>query len=243
MALTLPPWSKPVLLESGYESVASEYYDAELHPTCANLREASSIALTAWLTRINSGVVLEVGAGKSLAAEILSSSSFDLNNMIISDVCESMLEYSRPWSKRGAKLMCISAESLPLPDASVDTVVASLGDPYNHTRFWIEAKRVLRKRGQLLFTTPSYEWASTYRCLTGSPGKAATFITANAEQLFLPSSILPINDQVSLIASLGLNVDETREVQLSELQKPISSKLKISDTDHLSVLTAFRVVL
>lgn len=61
-----------VVLQSTFDVVAPEYYDPVRHPTCGNFRRASEILLAKWLSKFE-GIreVCEVGAGKSVVAELL----------------------------------------------------------------------------------------------------------------------------------------------------------------------------
>jgi len=71
--------------------------------------------------------------------------------------------------------LILDAERLAIQNKSVDAVVASLGDPYNTSAFWRECARVVRPGGRVLFTTPAFAWAHSFREETGMPIMAAEF--------------------------------------------------------------------
>ena len=74
-----------------------------------------------------------------------------------------MLAYSAAWFRRGARPVIADALRLPIRSACFGLVVASLGDAYNDPQFWSEVSRVLQPGGVVLFTTPSFEWAVSFR--------------------------------------------------------------------------------
>jgi SAM-dependent methyltransferase len=114
--------------------------------------------------------------------------------------------------------MIAPADELPLPDCSIDLLVASLGDPYNEASFWREAKRVLRNDGYVAFSTPSPEWASSFR---GGLGRAesnrAEFTLADGRMTWIPSIIHPEPIQRQIIENAGLNVEEVKDISIQEL--------------------------
>src|SRR5690606_35896916 len=87
-----------------YEALASEYYDAVRHPTCANFREASRLIINSWLDTAwpDSGWVCEVGAGQSLLAELIEERELPFDRVLITDASPSMLRHSQHWQAKGA---------------------------------------------------------------------------------------------------------------------------------------------
>ncbi len=228
-----------------YEQVAGEYYDARLHPTCANFREASALALAPWLRDAidRRAVVAEVGAGRSLAAEQFAAGQLSLSKLFLIDSSPKMLSHSSSWRARGAQLIVSDAERLPFAPETFDLVVASLGDSYNGLAFWREAHRILKPAGRVVFTTPSYEWAATFRGANAGRTEfgRAEFVLANGRRVVVPSSILPERQQRRLIERAGLVVDEVGDVRLPALSDtPISPKLLASPADP--VLRAYRAI-
>jgi SAM-dependent methyltransferase len=232
------------LVSGTYEQLADEYYDPRLHPTCANFREASALALAPWL-RIaieQSTVVAEVGAGRSLAAEEFTVRHLSLSNLFLLDSSRKMLAHSSTWGDRGARLIISDAKRLPFAPETFDLVVASLGDPYNGLEFWRAAHRVLKPGGHVAFTTPSYEWAVAFRGRSAGANELdhAQFTLANGSRLAVPSSILPERQQRELIERAGFVVDQIAGIHLEAISAtPISPKLLASSADP--VLRAYCV--
>src|ERR1700687_4766391 len=123
-----------------FGEVATEYYDATRHPTCANLRQASGSLIEQALARLDwtNGWICDVGCGQSVVAEILDSWGQPLDRLILCDSAAAMLEHSRRWRGNKATLVVGDAEGLPLADRSVGILVASLGDSFNQPSFWRE---------------------------------------------------------------------------------------------------------
>src|SRR5258708_2843943 len=110
--------SNPNLTEqfpNTYELVALEYYDPHKHPTCANFREASAGILRDWLAQLfpnGPGRACEVGAGRSILAELLDRQRVPLDDLLITDSSPSMLSYSSGWRQRGSRLSLNQAEAI-----------------------------------------------------------------------------------------------------------------------------------
>jgi SAM-dependent methyltransferase len=231
---------------TSYEGIASEYYNPARHPTCANFREASAIVLRGWLRRFppSRGIVCEVGAGKSLLAELLAEHDPSaLRGLLITDASPSMLRYSSEWESKGARLSLCEASELPLGDGEVGLLVSSLGDPYDEPAFWDEARRVLSPGGRVFFTTPSHEWATAFRSDdAGAEAMAAAFDLSGGQKVLVPSWIYPADEQKKLVEGHGLSVEDVVEVRLSELKSgDISPKLVLKDHEDLSVVTGYLV--
>ena len=193
------------LVAASYELVAQEYYDSERHPTCSNFREASLILLRKWRVPIlQSRSICEVGPGRSLVAEFFLSARDNLDRLVLVDESASMLAYSEKWRDAGATLKIGSAFSLPVPSNAFDLVVSCLGDPYNTFSFWTEVRRVLVPGGTCLFTTPSFDWAHSFRIASDSKYmESADFELFDGTHIQLPSFIRPPADQAILIRSAG----------------------------------------
>jgi len=200
-----------------YSQLASEYYDSQRHPTCANFREASAAILRSWFSAfLTPGIViLETGAGASLAAELKIEMKLPVA-LILSDQSAEMLSKSDGGSSD--RRVVSDAEHLAFRSRSVDAIVASLADPYNTIAFWQECARVLRPGGRVFFTTPSFTWAHSFREETGSPTMAAEFALANGGTLFVPSVVLRPSSQAELIRSAGLEVEQVVHIDACEIQ-------------------------
>jgi SAM-dependent methyltransferase len=239
--------TSPQLIRSiaSYESVASEYYDATRHPTCANFREASQLLLRRWLTTWPvRGSVCEIGAGSSLMAEIMSATNHSLESLTLIDESPSMLHYSQKWAQAGANLDFGSAMSLPYRDKSFDFVASFLGDPYNTVTFWQEVRRIARPGAVCLFTTPSWDWAESFRESNDKEAlQTSVFELADGTRLSLPSNIYREPEQVRLIESAGLSVADVSFAQIQDLDgRVLSPKLKVERGPDAKVVTGFAAI-
>lgn len=225
-----------------YEDIALEYYDPIRHPTCANFHKASGHLLSKWLKQfhIENGWLCEVGPGKSLLAELLDEQGATLDRLILVDSSISMLAYSKPWAVKGAHFLLGDALRLPIPSESIELLVSSLGDPYNEyneRRFWKEVYRVLRPGGISFFTTPSYEWASTFR--SESDIIWAEFELLDGRHVRVPSWIYPEDKQLKIFRDSGFFVKDVVQVSLSALKsETISPKLLIGKS-NMSIVTGY----
>jgi hypothetical protein len=114
-----------------YAIVASEYYDRERHPTCADFRWASDRLLGRLMPESPAGLLCDVGAGDSALAAWLLRHGTDLAGICLFDTSSEMLAHSARWVARGATADVACAEALPIADGGADLVVASLADPYD----------------------------------------------------------------------------------------------------------------
>jgi ubiquinone/menaquinone biosynthesis C-methylase UbiE len=212
-----------------YADLADEYYDPEKHPTSANFRTASREIIRAWLGHpFNSEVLCDVGAGDSLLADVMTERGLGLSRTVLVDTAPGMLAHSDHWRDLGAKTVVADAEQLPFDDREFGIVVASLGDPFNTPAFWHEGRRVLRHGGRVIYTTPSFEWAESFRSRNQEPPDAAEFILADGSRIHVQSLVLTESDQVVLINESGLRVVGIYHVLLAALgSEPVSSKLNL----------------
>lgn len=238
--------SEQVITEArpaSYEELASEYYNPQRHPTCANFREASALLLRGWLRKYGAGDGgrCEVGAGDSLLAELLAEGGWPLEGLIITDSSPTMLGYSRKWADSGARLILAGAESLPVRSASLGLLVSSLGDPYNEPAFWGEAYRVLRPGGLVFFTTPAYEWARAFRRQSRQDEvMSAEFELLGGRVVSVPSWIYPVDEQKRMVEGSGLECREEAQVRRSELgPENLSPKLNIGGESDINIVTGY----
>ncbi len=227
---------------ASYELVAQEYYDAGRHPTCANFREASRLLFRRWLSVVpNRKLICEVGAGKSILAEILSEALLALDTLTLVDESPCMLAYSRALEEVGVRLDLASAFALPYGSDSFDVVASCLGDPYNSITFWTEVRRVLKPDGICLFTTPSWEWAEAFRESTDTNSMhSSAFDLFDGSQISLPSHIYPQHDQKQLMESANLAVSEISQVLIRDLSgQRLSPKLVLRRGADASVITGY----
>ncbi len=215
---------------NNYGMVAAEYYDAGRHPTSAAFRAASVRLLTPLLIQGTQGKVLEIGSGRSVAAEILSDQGSSLL-LVISDSEPSMLAHSRSFAGERTVLTVTSATCLSFPDQTFALVVASLGDPYNLDSFWTEASRVLEQGGRLLFTTPTHNWSTKFRVGGSAADKtAAEFELHNGMIVNVPSNVLEVGAQREMIAAHGLELEDVHEVTRDQVPlASVAPKLDVAD--------------
>ncbi len=223
-----------------YEELAGEYYDPTRHPTCHDFRIGSLRLVKRWLLDFPESIrILETGAGRSVVAEILADAGRSMTGLTITDDSPSMLEYSREWSRRGVTLQVASATHLPFNREDVELLVASLGDPYNVPEFWREAARVVVRHGCVIFTTPSHEWATTFRRVTSSARDEAEFELRSGRRVRVPSYVRRQAEQVKLVEPMGFTMRAKAEFMRSELGTiPVSPKLLVS-TGDLEIVTGF----
>jgi ubiquinone/menaquinone biosynthesis C-methylase UbiE len=225
-----------------FNRLATEYYDPILHPTCNNFRLASMEIVHRWVEN-RGGQFCEVGCGKSIVAEFLIKHRSQLTDLLLTDSSSAMLEHSREWEKLGATLKVATANRLPVADSSVDTLVASLGDPYNDRPFWLEARRVLSPSGLMVFTIPSYQWASSFRQdLPNTLTTEAEFALGNGQRLWVPSLVYSEEDQTRLIEDAGLSIAKIESVNRDDLRmEKLSPKLLVLRDRSDPVVTGYVV--
>jgi ubiquinone/menaquinone biosynthesis C-methylase UbiE len=222
-----------------FDGLASEYYDPMAHPTCENFRAASRLLIQEWLSDRTPGPTVEVGCGASLLAEVLTERHQSLASITLSDLSPLMLAHSNGYEKMGAKLVLASSDDLPLPTGSQESLVSSLGDPYNDQEFWKEAARVLKVGGQVFFTTPSFEWSKSFRALLPPTLRSkAEFVTAAGHKIWIPSIIISEEAQKPLMERAGFRLVESRRVCLKSIPPPISRKLVFLG-DNVPIVTGF----
>lgn len=227
-----------------YQDIACEYYDAVRHPTCANFREASAILIRRWLQKLPREACwfCEVGAGKSLLAELLTAEGSPPADLIITDSSPAMLSYSRPWAGTRTHLVLSDSMMLPIKDDGLDLIVSSLGDPYNLPGFWREVYRTLKPGGWAFFTTPAYDWATAFRDSSGSDLEFAEFELLGGECVQVPSWISPAKEQIEMIEESGLHVQERSHVPILEIaSQSLSPKLLTQRGPNADVVEGYLV--
>jgi len=227
-------------MNSGYDAVATEYYNPIFHPTCANFDQLSRRYLHSRLQGIvKSGITIaDIGAGRSIAAQILGVSvSVDL---LLVDSSPEMLSHSEQYLGENVRFYLADAQETGLADSSVDIVIASLADPFNTLKFWKEIRRLLIPEGLCLFTTPAVEWAEAFRL--SDKYNQAEFMLQDGTIVFVPSIVLAVKEQCELIREAGLHIREIKEYSVSDLTGPISPKLLMKSVGRsLVILRGFTV--
>jgi SAM-dependent methyltransferase len=202
-----------------YEALASHYYDATFHPTCAALRAASKSMVVEFLASgPTPGAIVELGAGKALTPECLSEWQFSGARLVLTDSSPTMLAYSEKYRSDSVELRVCPAHSTGLPSGMADLVISSLGDPYNDSRLWFEVHRLLAPGGIAIFTTPSWEWSTAFRPKgQQSAQNTSEFASPDGKMVAVPSFILERKDQEKLfrqarLQSIGFSVRCVRDV-------------------------------
>jgi hypothetical protein len=223
-----------------YDEVALEYYDPAAHPTCKNFRDGSLRFLTSHLTdRELIGTALDVGAGSSILGEVLTLRGLPLGKLVLIDRYARMLKHSRIYSVAGAMLVMGDAEALP-----------RLNGPYRCLpRRSVQCQCVLGRscplpsRGECLFTTPSYEWAQSFRHSTSYEKESlAYFELRDGAILYVPSIIYPISEQLQLCSNYDLNAVSIEPIFRADLPPPLSPKLRKNGKEERPVLTGYCLV-
>lgn len=226
---------------SSYSLIASEYYDVDHHPTCANFDQLSRRFLE---PRVEDFLFtgsrnLEVGTGRSAMAPVAFRTFGDTRSCVLLDASRCMLGHSADWQKSGAHLIVGDAGSLPFSPNTFDLLTSSLGDPYNHPGFWSEAHRVLKKGAMCLFTTPSADWASRFRTSKGRG--EAEFVLSDGTSICVPSFVPTLAQQIKMIEMAGFSLTEVKAFYVSDILGRVSSKLlfPVEDDRETSVVTGF----
>ena len=208
--------------DGSYDAVALEYYDQKLHPTCADFRDATRVALTRLFNEENpKGRIGDVGCGLSLVKEFVGS------NLVLIDASQKMLEKNTEVAER----RMFDVEQAPFANSEFDWLFALLADPFNTRSAWENIGRSLKVGGKCYFVVPSYSWVKKFRDNSEAEREGyARFETADKSEVFLPSFVYSPVEQVSLIASVGLHVLKFEQIARSDLVEVRSSKIQ----DYLS---------
>src|ERR1043166_2803629 len=133
-----------------YSKVASEYYDARLHPTCADFRAASFLYLSKiFREEAPNGLIADIGCGDSLLTK------FCKQKLVLVDESAQML--ARNLGDHEKRQFDVTKEKFGISE--FDWVFAILGDPYNVISTWSNIEIALKPRGECVFMSPSFIWA------------------------------------------------------------------------------------
>jgi SAM-dependent methyltransferase len=210
-----------------YDDVASEYYDEQLHPTCADFRDASTAFLRDFFrSETPKGRIAEIGCGISLLSELAP------DDLVLVDSSAKMLSKNQ----NVAEKRLLNVETSSFGEREFDWVFAILADPYNSKAAWQNIARALKHGARALFVVPSHYWASHFRSAAGGERDGfARFDRADTSSVFLASAIYPREEQVSLIRSAGLAVLECEHVPVRAINRIRSRKISefLSDDDPI----------
>jgi hypothetical protein len=217
---------------ASYDKVAGEYYDEDIHPTCADFRSASQIYLKQFFQQIKpSGRTADVGCGKSQVA------NFQNRDLVLIDKSEEMLRWSEP--NFDMRLRDVERESIGVLE--FDWIFSVLGDPYNSLATWKNLHAALKVDGQCVFIVPSYDWAYKFRLASKDEKQDfARFLTSKGEVVFLRSLIVEPEEQVRMIADAGLSLVSVDHVLVGDLPHIRSPKISAMLSRDECILDIYR---
>jgi len=94
--------------------------------------------------------------------------------------------------------------------------------------------------GTCLFTAPASEWAERFRA--SAARREAEFQLSDGTTVTVPSTVLSLEDQVSLMATSGMEVAEVENYTSADLVSSQSKKLDVFDeSTNAPVLRGFAV--
>jgi SAM-dependent methyltransferase len=205
-------------LEVGsYEDVAPEYYNARLHPTCADFRAASRLFLEKLFREQNPrGWVADIGCGRSLVSEFVS------DHLVLVDASPRMLAQNVGVAEK----RLVDLEKSSFAQSEFDWIFAVLADPFNSKAAWANISSALNHGGRCVFIVPSYQWVSKFRSrVEEEKAGFARFVREDNAPIFLPSTVYPPQQQAALIESVGMRVTSFQQVFARELQQISSPKI------------------
>lgn len=205
------------MAESGYDLIASEYYDNG-HITSRNFDEITKKALISVRLNVGNGLVLECGAGRGRAAEYLNLPSKQIVQL---DASAEMLNLK----EREDCLLQVHADacSIPLSSEQFCGVVGFLVDPFLGLDFLKEAHRVLQSDGELLLTTPTNEWGEKLRKSLGIDTMTTRFKVLGSENtVVLPSNLHSKDRLVEMLNHIGFKEVKVVGHSLTGDMNPIS---------------------
>jgi SAM-dependent methyltransferase len=225
--------SSEISEESSYDSVAAEYYDEKLHPTCADFRSASYIYLKKFFDLVKpAGRFADIGCGRSLLA------AFQSHNLVLIDKSNQMVGQNAPSYEK--RLLNVEQESFG--EGEFDWIFAVLGDPYNSSKAWQNIYRALKVGGQCVFILPSICWAEKFRSRDNEERpNFARFVTSNGSTVFLRSLVVNPDQQKKMIADAGLSLVAIEHVLVGDLpfvRSPKISEFLAADQELLDIYRA-----
>jgi hypothetical protein len=227
---------------SPYDAVAEDYYDATLHPTCANFRELGIRGALDLLTSgelisfIERAEILETGSGRSSVMEIAEKFNFAPDNLTIQDASRDMLSHSKRWQNRLRDMLVYDARHSPFPDATFDGIFSFLADPYNDDRLWRELSRIIKSGGFWITTLPSHNWAKNFRDVVSL--NESQFVTRDGVKVDLPSYTYSPSELIKGLERFGFEIANYRAYSTSEIEGYVSPKL-LTDERHGPVVDCY----
>lgn len=198
----------------GYNLIASEFSDT-LRLTTRNFHDASNDFFREEIELLAHGVnCLEIGPGNGWLRSEFNWPLVDYQCVDLSDEMTSGDDRCK---------VSISASCLPFATEEMDVVLASLADPFLYPSAIIEIRRVLKKGGSALISTPAHAWAKALRAPDSID--MTTFTLANGSTSTVFSFTRGLEEVQGIFLSAGMQllkcqVIKVRDVTFSSLISP-----------------------
>lgn len=240
-------YKKSLITISEYDAIAEEYYNSECHPTCANFRYLSIEFIKNHFENNDCKFrrCLEVGAGRSVLAELKKLGNNCFDHITIMDKNKKMLKNSNQLENYYNNKLITDIENTKsiknLNLEKFDLIVAILADPYNSSGMWESIKSIIAENGLVLFTTPSYEWAQMFRKDQQSElYEVAEFRTQEGKTLYVRSVVLNEENQVILCNQSGFKVSSISRLTVNSIvDQTLSPKLRSAQDQDIPVVTGY----
>lgn len=217
--------------DSGYDTIAQEYYDAR-HKTSRNFDQLTKIAMLTRSVVLPNGLVLDVGAGCGRTREYLGvvpERTIQLDN---SKVMLSLDDRQPCLLKLQA-----DARAIPISSSQVSVVTAFLADPFMGLQFLAEAFRVLKDGGLIVFTVPTKEWGVPLRQKLKISEETTRFRKIGTEDIVvLPSVLHAASELRAMLAHIGFSNIDIQDHCIPELQTELSDDIvQVCKQEHVDV--------
>lgn len=207
---------------SAYDVIASEYYDTG-HITSRNFDHATQLALRDHPFHVpDTGLVLELGAGRGRATEFL---NLPAARIVQLDASAEML--TLPTREPSLLRVLADAQCIPLMSAQFAAVVGFLVDPFIGPRSVAEAHRMLVPGGRLLMTTPTQAWGTALRRKLNIDVTTTRFRLLGTEQtVVLPSLLHSPDELTSMLTSAGFRDISVLAHAVPPNEEPLSKDIE-----------------
>lgn len=206
--------------QSGYDQIASEYYD-ERHITSRNFDRASQKALVDQRFIAPEALVLELGAGRGRTTEFLGIPPMRIVQL---DNSERMLELEH----REPCLLRLHADAcrIPLASRQFQAVTGFLVDPFFGLDSLAEARRMLVDGGRLLLTMPTKVWGEPLRKRLKIDVMTTRFKVIGHEDIVMLPSLLYSKAQIhEMLYMTGFRSIEITDHRLPRSEATISEDI------------------
>jgi SAM-dependent methyltransferase len=204
--------------KSSYDQIANEYYDPR-HITSRNFDHATRAAFASNpFTVPESGLILEIGAGRGRANEFLGVPPQRLVQLDNSPTMFALRDRER-------SLLQVLADACDIPIASqqFSGVVGFLVDPFLGLNSLAEAFRMLADNGRLLLTVPTHEWGIELRTQLGIDPMTTRFRVLGTDRSVVLPSLLHTTERLRhMLIMTGFRDIKISDHELPEGEDPIS---------------------